>query len=282
MSLPSPCDNTWMSWLRCPQDGAELSPSGEVLRCASCASVFPIENGIPNFLDAEMQTQTWQAAQRYELGYWNAAGGEQIGAARDRFAEGARQLADTFDRFAQSDWRERVLQVGPAALGEIHFLPARERYAIEPLATALDARGLLERDDLRWVCGMGEHLPFPSASFSAVIIPNVLDHVADPLQVLKEIRRCLAPGGLVWLSSHVSSLWVVPVLRLMHKTGLGYFAGHPWYFSPAGLDGLAAEAGLRPLSAEMGASQDSESKGRWQSYAKRRLLAVRYLMLTAD
>ena len=40
-----------------------------------------------------------------------------------------------------------------------------------------------------------QQLPFASASFDSVIANNVLEHLIDPLQGLKEVRRILVPGG---------------------------------------------------------------------------------------
>src|SRR5881398_1940571 len=43
-------------------------------------------------------------------------------------------------------------------------------------------------------------LPFPSSSFDAVFTCAVLEHLADPVQALREIGRVLKPGGTVGVS----------------------------------------------------------------------------------
>jgi SAM-dependent methyltransferase len=46
------------------------------------------------------------------------------------------------------------------------------------------------------------------ASFDGVIMKDLLEHVADPVAVVREARRAVRPGGLVFASSPDAQRWV--------------------------------------------------------------------------
>jgi ubiquinone/menaquinone biosynthesis C-methylase UbiE len=52
-------------------------------------------------------------------------------------------------------------------------------------------------------------LPFADASFDAALAHTVLFHLSDPLRALKELRRVLAPGGIVAVADDDYSTWVI-------------------------------------------------------------------------
>jgi ubiquinone/menaquinone biosynthesis C-methylase UbiE len=61
-----------------------------------------------------------------------------------------------------------------------------------------------------------QHLPFPAASYDFVFASNVLEHIPDDVQAIREIRRILKPGGVA----------VLPVPVVAEKT-IEYPAANP-------------------------------------------------------
>ena len=86
-----------------------------------------------------------------------------------------------------------------AGAGEARF----ERYFSDHLYVALDSRV----GDAIWdyskihICGDLASMPLASSSVHAVLNIQVLEHVADPREVLKEIYRVLKPGGRLYLTA---------------------------------------------------------------------------------
>jgi SAM-dependent methyltransferase len=53
---------------------------------------------------------------------------------------------------------------------------------------------------LDYTCRL-EDLPMADGTYDLVLCNQVLEHVPDPLAVLREIRRVLKPGGQAWISA---------------------------------------------------------------------------------
>ena len=51
-------------------------------------------------------------------------------------------------------------------------------------------------------------LPFDDAAFDGVVLKDLLEHVADPVAVVREVGRVLRPGGRVFASSPDAQRWV--------------------------------------------------------------------------
>jgi SAM-dependent methyltransferase len=55
---------------------------------------------------------------------------------------------------------------------------------------------------------VAEPLPCADASFDGVVMKDLLEHVPDPVALVREVRRVLRPGGRVFASSPDAQRWV--------------------------------------------------------------------------
>ncbi|WP_135506569.1 bifunctional 2-polyprenyl-6-hydroxyphenol methylase/3-demethylubiquinol 3-O-methyltransferase UbiG [Roseovarius aestuariivivens] len=105
-----------------------------------------------------------------------------------------------FDR--QIDWAGKsVLDLGCAGgfMAEAIAERGAEMTGIDPAAGAIDAARAHAREEgheIRYDTGVGEDLPYRDAAFDTVVCVDVLEHVSDLDQVLREVMRVLKPGGL--------------------------------------------------------------------------------------
>jgi SAM-dependent methyltransferase len=88
------------------------------------------------------------------------------------------------------DEKYRILDLG---CGEKPYLPLFKDWAIEYIGIDTSAGDLY---------GIGEFLPFRNNSFNLVISTQTLEHVDDPINLVSEIYRVLAPRGIVIFSTH--------------------------------------------------------------------------------
>jgi len=101
------------------------------------------------------------------------------------------------------------------------------------------------------VADLERQLPPIGGPFDAIVYADVLEHLTDPLNVLRELNASLTPGGRVVISlPNVAHLWVRLSLLLGHfdYADRGILdRGHLRFFTDRTLRALIAEAGLRIL-----------------------------------
>ena len=92
-------------------------------------------------------------------------------------------------------------------------------------------------------CGLLQEAAYPTARFDAISMYHVLEHTDKPLEILRECRRILKPGGeLVVAVPNFSSL----VFALTKSTWIGLqLPTHLQHFSPASLRLVAEATGFR-------------------------------------
>lgn len=150
-----------------------------------------------------MKSEKWETCNKLEKAWWTKwKNRTDLNLARKELVERANNLTRVINQFSP-DATRRILQIGPAANGEIHFLSG-ERHAIDPLASYFKAnfQELID-PHVSFIAGMAENLPYPDSFFDIILILNVIDHCSDPMKVLEEISRCLHHNGVLILHVNI-------------------------------------------------------------------------------
>jgi SAM-dependent methyltransferase len=125
------------------------------------------------------------------------------------------------------DFRGRVLDVGCGIGDLLRYRPGTTGVDVNPYLVdwcrshGLDAQ-LMEPD----------RLPFGTGEFQGAMLDNVLEHLVDPLPLLREIRRVLAAPAVL-------------VVGVPGKRGYEGEPDHKRYYDARGLGEVVASAGFR-------------------------------------
>jgi SAM-dependent methyltransferase len=157
----------------------------------------------------------------------------------------ARIVADLRGADAVGAW----LDFGCGNGGLVRHLRDRKRVdatGFEEGSIAAEARALgipiIERDELAGREG----------SFDVITAIEVLEHTADPMAELSQIRRLLKPGGLLFLTTGNAE----PYAKNLTKWKYVIPEIHISFFEPRTLETAMRAAGLRPERRELGPGFD--------------------------
>src|SRR5215213_7304835 len=85
---------------------------------------------------------------------------------------------------------------------------AKSVVGVDIAEAVVHAAGETAGPDVDLQVGDVRALPFPDASFDAVVCFEVIEHVEERSETLAELRRVLAPGGIVLVSSPNRDVYV--------------------------------------------------------------------------
>lgn len=222
--------------LVCPRCRATLDPEGgegDVDRCAACGLTFAQHHGVPLLVDGagHGEMEAWQKA-IYDAFTHLSHGGWALGRGPDI----------TLTYWSHSR-RIAALRPSPGAtVLDVGCLDGRRLFEIAAsfdvigvgidlstasVRTARAARHLR----LRFHAASAEALPLPDGACEIAVAMDVLEHLADPARAVREVRRCLKPGGRflahvpvvdnagsldAWMAEHRPDAWAARVADAGH------------------------------------------------------------------
>jgi len=104
------------------------------------------------------------------------------------------------------------------------------------------AVGMAKERGLDVSCGTIPGIWFPPETFDAITMSHLIEHVPDPIELLKECRRILKPGGRVVVTTPNSSSWAHRLMK-EHWRGLEP-PRHLHVFGPSSIEQTLRKAGF--------------------------------------
>ena len=87
---------------------------------------------------------------------------------------------------------------------------------------------------------------FEDNKFDVVYMRDVIEHIANPLEFLKEINRITKPGGVIFLETHNIDSWINRSARENHTVIFGF--EHPNHWSPKTLSLALQKTGYQVIN----------------------------------
>ena len=125
---------------------------------------------------------------------------DEIISAMKRSSQRVRELLETFQPIKAD---ARVIEVGSGAHGLIFYFGSEPGVGVDPLAVSYGRLFPVWQRSAKTVAACGESLPFADQSFDVVLCDNVVDHAESPKQIVAELARVLARGGLLYFTVNI-------------------------------------------------------------------------------
>jgi len=95
-------------------------------------------------------------------------------------------------------------------------------------------------DDCEFVRGVAEYIPQKSSTLRVCWMTNTIDHCADPLLALEEVRRVLTDNGRLYITCNTFTSWTRPLFPAFDRLD----GPHPHHFTRSSLLSLLTKAGF--------------------------------------
>lgn len=217
--------------------GADLTdsgitlPEGPLRRCVECGQL----------LSSATEAQYLRSLGRFDT----TAGTLPDAKSQSRHDKNtARRLGKLAAALNRAPSAIRLLDVGCSSGAFLHTA-CRLGYRAEGVEPSADAAQTASDAGLKVFTGYLEQARFADATFDAITLIEIVEHLRDALGLMRECARILKPGGVVLVTTPNAQSWTA---RAMGARWAGFslnaMGGHISFFNPQSMRMLAARSGL--------------------------------------
>ena len=207
-------------------------PEGALRRCAACGQL----------ISAASEQRYWETMASFNAPGFNQPPPREV---ERRRSVASRRLKTVTRLLGKSPAELRLVDVG-CSRGQFVDFAAQAGFNAEGVEPAPDIAAAARALGLNVRTGLLEEQHYPDAVFDAASLFEVVEHLREPLPLLRECRRVLKPRGILIVSTGNAASWTVAAMGArwdyfhIEKDG-----GHISFFNPQSITALAHNAGFR-------------------------------------
>lgn len=119
-----------------------------------------------------------------------------------------KKFVNIIDKLTSAGVKGNLLDVG-CSHGEFMFLAKKKGFVVFGVEPNARTAHIARNNGLEVFCGTLEEARFADNYFSVIYLGDIIEHVPDPLALLKECERILKPDGvLVIVTPNTNCFWV--------------------------------------------------------------------------
>jgi len=190
------------------------------------------------------ETRYWQSMEEFDEAHGTRP---KPGAEARRFEQAKRRLNAIAASLRCAPERIHLLDVGCSSGAFVHTA-VRLGFDAEGVEPAPAAAQAARAAGLKVEKGLLREVGYADGSFDAVTLFEVIEHVRDPVMLLRECRRILRPAGVLMVGTGNCDSWTARALGARWEyLDISRHGGHISFFSPRSLQLAARRAGFTPL-----------------------------------
>ncbi len=207
-------------------------PEGPLRRCSGCGQL----------LSAVGEKRYWETMESFNAPDFNQPPAHEM---ERRRSVANRRLHTIARLLGKAPAASRLVDIG-CSRGQFVGFAGEAGFQAEGVEPAPDIAAAARDLGLNVRSGLLEHRHYPDASFDAASLFEVVEHLREPLPLLKECRRILKPGGVLLISTGNAASWTVAAMGArwdyfhIEKDG-----GHISFFNPESMAVMAKNAGFQ-------------------------------------